>query len=594
MNYNGLLKPTGSAYTNKKDLRRVREQKNISKYERLQENNRINLNNYDDYTSNVDMERGSMFNMNSAGGNRDGIGGGGSSSSSSRFRDRFTSHNSYDDDASEDSFDRSLHMMYPKVGSTLGELTGEQFILDDVPNGMPMRSFTNVAKEQHINVEQQQQLNQDNRYLRDIGRSSLYNPQLDFDLYDSKPQLNVSYYDPNSNWGQNSIGASLHTLDKINKEDKAGSNKDHTTVSSVVISMNSWNMYNDIVNSADRSGVLIISPFSVFLPLTILYRGSGGNTEDEFKSKLFTLSKKDVFNNLVDITDRLNRSRSVLISNFILVPTNTNIDRRFANHTSKLGQIIPLDLNSPQEESNKINKLVSHATHNVINHIINPNMINRNTSLMLVSTIYFYSKWKVPFDKSLTKMARFNSAVGNRQVAMMHLQDVKVLCAEDAFHHTVELEYQDKEFVMGIILSKNSNIKPNQMHMPYERCEYYASLVRPVKLNNLKLPKFTGVSNLKLDKYFKKLGLKDMFSNGSYPDMFGRSNTDVYVSDIIHQAVITVNEDGAEASAATSVVAAFNSVSDRHQDKNFIADHPFTFYIRHTPSNTILFVGCYV
>ena len=68
-----------------------------------------------------------------------------------------------------------------------------------------------------------------------------------------------------------------------------------------------------------------------------------------------------------------------------------------------------------------------------------------------------------------------------------------------------------------------------------------------------------------------------------------------FIDAIIHETVIEVDETGTEACATTTVYENLTSnlSRDEHRKIVFIADHPFIFYIRHTPSKTLLFVGNY-
>ena len=67
------------------------------------------------------------------------------------------------------------------------------------------------------------------------------------------------------------------------------------------------------------------------------------------------------------------------------------------------------------------------------------------------------------------------------------------------------------------------------------------------------------------------------------------------ISKIIHKAVIIVDEEGTEAAAATAIcmMELQCMMFNREPEINFVADHPFMFYIRETGSNCILFQGQY-
>jgi len=74
------------------------------------------------------------------------------------------------------------------------------------------------------------------------------------------------------------------------------------------------------------------------------------------------------------------------------------------------------------------------------------------------------------------------------------------------------------------------------------------------------------------------LGMTDAFSrDADFSGMTGRR--DLYISAVIHQAYVDVNEEGTEAAAATGVTMKLLSVGPDNVPV-FRADHPFLFLIR--------------
>jgi len=64
---------------------------------------------------------------------------------------------------------------------------------------------------------------------------------------------------------------------------------------------------------------------------------------------------------------------------------------------------------------------------------------------------------------------------------------------------------------------------------------------------------------------------------------------DLFVQAAIHKAVISVDEQGTTASAATGVSVGMKAavISPR----TLVVDRPFLFFIRHDPTGAILFQG---
>ena len=64
----------------------------------------------------------------------------------------------------------------------------------------------------------------------------------------------------------------------------------------------------------------------------------------------------------------------------------------------------------------------------------------------------------------------------------------------------------------------------------------------------------------------------------------------VYISQVLHKAVIEVNEEGSEAAGVTVVVVEESAAAE---PLAFIADRPFLFLIAEEETDTILFLGKY-
>ena len=65
---------------------------------------------------------------------------------------------------------------------------------------------------------------------------------------------------------------------------------------------------------------------------------------------------------------------------------------------------------------------------------------------------------------------------------------------------------------------------------------------------------------------------------------------ELYISALIQQAMISVDENGTEATAGTHAVGAAAGYND-HPPPIFRADHPFVFLLRERRSGAILFLG---
>jgi serpin B len=73
-------------------------------------------------------------------------------------------------------------------------------------------------------------------------------------------------------------------------------------------------------------------------------------------------------------------------------------------------------------------------------------------------------------------------------------------------------------------------------------------------------------------------------------DFRGMSDgSELFLSSFVHHALISVDEKGTEAAAASLLVYAL--AAEETKPIVFRADHPFVVLIRHNPTRSILFLG---
>ena len=82
--------------------------------------------------------------------------------------------------------------------------------------------------------------------------------------------------------------------------------------------------------------------------------------------------------------------------------------------------------------------------------------------------------------------------------------------------------------------------------------------------------------------------MKDIFSDAA--NLSG-IREGIYVSSVLHQGKIEVNENGSEAAAVTIVEVRETAMPIIDETKEFIANRPFIFILEDEESGTILFMG---
>ncbi|KAK1633093.1 hypothetical protein QYE76_007408 [Lolium multiflorum] len=117
---------------------------------------------------------------------------------------------------------------------------------------------------------------------------------------------------------------------------------------------------------------------------------------------------------------------------------------------------------------------------------------------------------------------------------------------------------------------------------------------KKVCVNELRLPKFKLSFESSIVAILKKLGLELTFGGKADLSRMVECELPVVVDEVIHKAVIEVNEKGTEAAAVT-VVRVAKSCARRPPPRpprvNFVADHPFAYFIVEEATGAVVFAG---
>jgi serpin B len=107
----------------------------------------------------------------------------------------------------------------------------------------------------------------------------------------------------------------------------------------------------------------------------------------------------------------------------------------------------------------------------------------------------------------------------------------------------------------------------------------------------LTMPKFEFDSDFSLSEALIALGMPSAFSlDADFSGITG--DRDLFISDVIHKAFISVDEEGTEAAAATAVVMVEMAAPIEDEEPLVVTiDRPFVFLIRDSETGAILFLG---
>ena len=244
----------------------------------------------------------------------------------------------------------------------------------------------------------------------------------------------------------------------------------------------------------------------------------------------------------------------------------------------------------PESARNAINEWVEQETEDKIQDLIPPDAINTLTRLVLANAIYFNGAWLYPFDETGTEEASFTTLDGSEiTVDMMRLSGERLSYAQDENVQAVRLPYLSSDFDMTILLPDSGSFAAIEDGLTVDSL---TALLESMQMTpvNLQMPKFDFETTVNAKDPLSALGMSEAF-NPDIADFSGITEAEqLYITDVLHKATITVDEEGTEAAAATAVIVGVESM-DPEEPISLVIDRPFLFMIRHQPTGTILFMG---
>ena len=213
--------------------------------------------------------------------------------------------------------------------------------------------------------------------------------------------------------------------------------------------------------------------------------------------------------------------------------------------------------------------------------------IDPNVVMYLINCIYFKGQWSEQFDPKMTNNGTFKAFDGKEQSVRMMRRTGEIEYKKGNNYKVVRLPYGDGKISMYCVLpDAGININDFTKSMNIDKWNDIRKNISKVDDVMLQIPKFRleyGVKNL--NESLKSLGMGEAFSNGAD---FSGIEEGIWISRVLHKAVIDVDEAGSEAAASTSVGM---TLSMPVNPITFIANRPFMFIIADDTTGTILFMG---
>ncbi|XP_055356107.1 leukocyte elastase inhibitor A-like [Paramacrobiotus metropolitanus] len=289
------------------------------------------------------------------------------------------------------------------------------------------------------------------------------------------------------------------------------------------------------------------------------------------------------------------------LANAIFVKQNAPLTEKYRNGAVNQlqSEVMTKDFQSnPEKARGEINTWVSDTTNGRIKDLLPSGAVSPDTVAVLANALYFKASWEssLKFNPHDTKKRDFTLLNGQTvQVDTMSNFLHGLNYAEDADLDAKYIEYtytNNQGAMLFILPNKKDGLRALEKKLT---ANVFGNLKKKVKSErvNLQIPKFKVEADLNLKSMLQKIGVKEAFEKSS-ADFSNMTPQKVWIGDAFHKTFVEIDEKGTEAAAASAFVmmaGASPFAPKQAPPKDFIADHPFIFAIRHNPTNAILFIG---
>jgi len=345
---------------------------------------------------------------------------------------------------------------------------------------------------------------------------------------------------------------------------------------------------------------LMVSPYSIATALSMLYPGARGTTAEEIANVLH-LSVDDATLHAVrnHIDAALAEPPPPLGSQddrepFTIRPANSAwgqggypfLEEYLAVLAENYGAGLRLldYVGDPDGSREIINQWVEEATEDRIEDLLPAGSISQDTRLVLANAIWFKANWFTQFVPELTEAGPFRLLDGSTVEVPLMLTSLQTAYADTGLFEAVRLPYAG-DAAMVVLLPKDGS--------PADLASALITADRQIRWEGrqvtVTLPSFEFEGDVPLKPALQHLGMEAAFIPAT-SDLTGISPVgNLYVSDAFHKTFIALDEEGTEAAAATAIVV--NATSAGPPPATFTADRPFLFWIEHSSTGEMLFLG---
>ena len=357
------------------------------------------------------------------------------------------------------------------------------------------------------------------------------------------------------------------------------------------------NFFGSLLQQDTASDNKLISPFSIYMALSMVYNGSADATSDSIANTLAlagisTTELNDVSKALIQQLPSEDSKVNLSVANSLWYQQNGPQPLPgFVNIITGdySGYIQSLDFSSPSSLTT-INSWVAAKTDNKIPSILNS--LSSQNVMVLINAIYFNGAWKYAFDSADTHNNTFFLSDGTTASVPFMSQQASVRWYQDPAYTLLELPYGGgNSFDMYVVMPANQQVSLGSFATSFNSSAWANGLAHlDTQTVNIYLPKWQASYTIpNANPELAALGMGIAFGPGA--DFSAMFSTPEQISQVIHKAYIDVTETGTQAAAATSITTVTVVGPGTREIPTVVFNHPYLYFITEKQTGDILFIG---
>lgn len=344
----------------------------------------------------------------------------------------------------------------------------------------------------------------------------------------------------------------------------------------------------------------VMSTYSLFDVLSLLYDVSGGKTRQEFTDAFgFTEETAGEYRK-ADSAMLFRDGYGVAAANRAFINENEQNKIRVSALNGIGSELIPMN----QTGTDKINAFVNENTHSMIPKLLDS--LSGNEIAVLVNTLYFHKKWipeggydalptgilwadgkRYPGFSGEIPLCDFKEATGDIDVFR-----IPYSTADEKEHRYSLVLFTDREGAeTGKVLDYVSSLSDEELEalVTFNGCSADYAVRNGVAYEDasFRMPAFTSSMKDNLTQGLKDLGFRTAFTDAADFSALGS----LEISDVLQAAKIKVDREGTEAAAATGISMRATCARDPLPTKHLVAEKPFFYVLRDETAEKDLFMG---